>query len=322
MNAILCALLEKEQKNLSRFFETLSLPQVETVLEVLYRCQGLIVFTGVGKSGLVAEKIAMTMTSTGSRALFLSPTNALHGDLGILKEGDVLFLLSKSGESDELLNLLPFVRNRGVKTVGMIANSKSRLAHAVDYLLSFSLVEEMCPFDLAPTTSTTLQSILGDLLAIALMQRKNISKDEFAKSHPAGRLGKRMTLKVADLMIKEDNLPVCLGEHTIEQILPELSEKRCGCVVVVDQFNKLMGIFTDGDLRRAIQKGGSAPLKNAVSLHMTSSPKTINEDALAYSAMQLMESDQKSPITVLPVLNASHQLSGLIKMHDLIQSGL
>jgi len=315
-------LFDKERSYLNDFFDSIDLEAVDQVLEILINCKGLIVLTGVGKSGLIAKKIAVTMTSTGTRAIFLSPTNALHGDLGILKSDDVFVILSKSGETDELLNLIPFVRNRGVKIIGIASRPMSRLAKAADVALSLPEEKELCPYDMAPTTSTTIQLIVGDILAISMMQRKNISIGEFAESHPAGRLGKRTILKVSDLMLTGKAIPVCGPENKLVDTLVELSNKQCGCVVVLDGAGLLLGIFTDGDLRRALQEKGSLALETKIADVMVRSPRTIAPEKLAWDAMKAMESDQKHPITVLPVITKERTLVGLIKMHDIVQSGI
>lgn len=315
-------LFEKERSYLNHFFDAVDLSAVEKVLKTLIDCKGLIVLTGIGKSGLVAKKIAVTMTSTGTRAIFLSPINALHGDLGILKPDDVFVFLSKSGESDELLNLIPFVRNRGVKMIGIISQPNSRLGKAVDQTLVLPAEKELCPYDMAPTTSTTIQTIVGDILAIALMQEKEVSIVQYAESHPAGRIGKRNTLKVRDLMLKGQQIPLCGPESTLVDTLVELSNKQCGCVLIVDKSQRLLGIFTDGDLRRALQGKGVKALESKMGDLMTKTARFIGPDALAWDAMKEMESDQKRPIMVLPVLEDNKTVIGIIKMHDIVQSGI
>jgi arabinose-5-phosphate isomerase len=319
---ILKELFEKQQVSLNHFFEHIDLKAVDVVLDRLIHCKGLIVLTGVGKSGLVAKKIAVTMTSTGSRAIFLSPTNALHGDLGILKPEDIFVVLSKSGESDELLNLIPFIRNKKIPIIGIVSQQNSRLAKAVDQVLILPAERELCPFDMAPTTSTTIQMIVGDILAIALMKHKAFTVMEFAASHPAGRLGKRITMKVSDLMLREEAIPFCNPEDKLVDTLVELSNKQCGCVVVINKEKKLLGIFTDGDLRRSLQKKGGKALDEKIGDLMNDSPRTIGPDVLVWDAMKLMEADQRRPIMVLPVVMEDQTVIGIIKMHDIVQSGV
>lgn len=322
INPLLSELFKKEQAYLNRFFETLDMVSVDAVLQEMLNCQGMIVLTGVGKSGLVAKKIAVTMTSTGTRAISLSPTNALHGDIGIISKDDLFIILSKSGESDELLNLIPFIRNKGVKIIALLSDPSSRVAKAVDLVIQLPQERELCPFDMAPTTSTTIQGIVGDVLAISLMRLKNVSIEDFAESHPAGRLGKRITLTVKDLMVKDEKIPLCGPKDKLVDTLVELSNKQCGCVLVIDEENKLLGIFTDGDLRRSLQNNGAEALESTMDQLMVKGPRAIGPNVLAYDAMKAMESDQKHPIMVLPVLDGELHLLGVVRMHDLVQTGV
>lgn len=315
-------LLEKERGYLNNFFDHVDISQLEKLLDLLIACPGLIILSGVGKSGLVAEKISMTLTSTGSRAFFISPTNALHGDIGIVSENDIFLMLSKSGESDELLNLVPFLRNKKVKIVAIVTNPTSRLAKAVDFVLTLPHEPELCPFDLAPTTSTVIQLLVGDVLAVALMERKRVSYDQFAQNHPAGRIGRRIVTRVKDLMIKGKGIPLCKPEDRLLNTLVELSNKRCGCVLVVNEERDLLGIFTDGDLRRALQEFGPQALHLSMQELMTRTPRWIYSQELAWDALHIMEADQKHPIMVLAVLDEGKKVVGIIKMHDIIQAGL
>ncbi len=315
-------LLTQEKVSLDYFFDHIDLQQAETLVEDVLACKGVVVFTGVGKSGLVAKKIAVTMASTGSKAIYLSPTNALHGDMGMVDSKDIFIILSKSGESDELLTLIPAVRNKGSKIVAIVSNSESRLAKASDTVILLPLKEELCPFNLVPTTSTTIQMIFGDLLSIAIMSKKNFSLDQYALNHPAGRIGKRITLRVRDIMLSGTQLPICDPQATLQEVLVELSNKKCGCIMVANESQKLQGIFTDGDLRRALQAHGSKALEKSMEQLMVNSAKFVSPDILAWDAMQLMEEDQKRPITVLPVLREDKTIVGILKMHDIIQSGL
>lgn len=315
-------LFEREKVALDYFFDHLDFKSVEFLFELLKSCKGMIILTGIGKSGLIAEKIALTMTSTGTRAYFLSPTNALHGDIGIVSKEDVFLLISKSGESEELLQMLPFLRNKGVKLVALISNPNSRLAKACDHIVVLPIEKELCPFDLVPTTSAVCQMIFGDVLAIALMKHKNFSLMEYAANHPAGKIGRKLTLRVKDLMLKEKDLPLCAPNDRLGDTLVELSNKRCGCVLIADKEKKLMGIFTDGDLRRALQTHGSKALDANMKELMTASPRFIKDEEMAFRALAIMEEDQKHPITVLAVVDEDRKVTGLIKMHDLVQSGL
>lgn len=315
-------LFDKEREILNHFFDHLDLHTAERLVEVLKECKGLIIVTGVGKSGLVAEKIAQTMTSTGSRAFFLSPTNAMHGDIGIVSKDDIFLMISKSGESDELLQMIPFLRNRGVMPIAIVNNGNSRLAKACELCIVLPMEKELCPFDMVPTTSTVTQMIFGDALAVALMMHKNFSLLEYAVNHPAGKIGRRLTLRVKDLMLKGEDIPLCKPTDKLIDTLVELSNKRCGCVMIVDSQMQLLGIFTDGDLRRSLQKLGSKVLEAAMLDVMTKTARSIKSDEMGSQALLLMEADQKHPITVLPVTDEEGKVVGLIKMHDIVQSGL
>lgn len=315
-------LIKKQQSYIDYFFQNVDLAQAQALIDQILECQGTVILSGVGKSGIVAEKIAVTLTSTETKALFLPPTNALHGDIGIVKPEDLFIVISKSGESEELLHLVPFLRMRGVKIIGLLCNSTSRLAKICDTVVILPLEKELCPFDLVPTTSTAIQMIFGDLLTVALMEEKGFSMDQFAYNHPAGRIGKRLKVKVADLMLKDKEIPTCKQDDRIVDILVELSNKRCGCILIINEQKQLQGIFTDGDLRRTLQSFGSQALDTTVGKVMSTTPRWINQEELAWKAVQLMENDPQKPITVLPVLDHTKQVLGIIKMHDIVQSGI
>jgi len=315
-------LFEREKAALNHFFDNLDYKSVEALFDLLKECKGMMILSGVGKSGLIAEKIALTLTSTGTRAYFLSPTNALHGDIGIVSKDDIFIMISKSGESDELLQMVPFLRNKGVKLISIVNSSRSRLAKACDLSVTLPMGKELCPFDLVPTTSAVCQMIFGDVLSIALMTHKNFSLLEYAANHPAGKIGRKLTLRVKDLMLRDKDLPLCSPEDFLGDTLVELSNKRCGCVLIADKEKNLMGIFTDGDLRRALQKHGPRALESKMHELMTATPRYIKDEEMASSALSIMEEDQHHPITVLAVVDGQHKLTGLIKMHDIVQSGL
>lgn len=314
-------LFGKQKIYLDHFFNHLDVNQCDAFCKEIKKCEGVIFFTGVGKSGFVSQKIATTMMSTGTKALYLSPIDALHGDIGMISSKDILVILSKSGETEELLHLLPSIRNKGAKIFAAVSNKNSRLAHAVDVSIELPCLSELCPFDLAPTISTEIQLLFGDVLTIALMQEKGFSIEQYAENHPAGRIGKRATLKVKDLMLDLNNMPLCKPIHTLEEVLADFSSKKCGCLVVTDDEMKLKGIFTDGDLRRALQNKGEKVLKECLDKLMIPKPKSINKDSLAWDALKLMEADHKHPIMVLPVVD-QNRVVGLIKMHDIIQAGI
>jgi arabinose-5-phosphate isomerase len=315
-------LFQAYQTELNSFFDRIDKKQVADLLEAIKSCKGLIVFSGIGKSGIVAQKIAMTMTSTGTRAIFISPVEAMHGDIGVVTQGDLFITLSKSGETDEILQLIPCVRNKGATIAAIVTNEKSRIALASDIILKIPVQKELCPFNLAPTISTTTQLILGDILAIALMQQQSFSIDQYALNHPSGSIGKQITVRVEDLMIKDNGLPVAYPHDRIIDVLQELTEKRAGCLLVIDKERKLQGIFTDGDLRRALQKHGEQLFQKKLEELMTAGGRTIGPKALVWEAMRVMEANQKHPIMVLPVVDEAKQVLGLLKMHDIIQSGI
>jgi arabinose-5-phosphate isomerase len=319
---MLSELFEQEKKYLDYFFKNLDIKAAEKIFEEIKNCKGIIILTGVGKSGLVAKKIAATMTSTNSRALFLSPTDALHGDIGIVNKEDVFIFLSKSGESEELLNLLPSLRNKGVKLITLCSNPKSRLAKASDLFIDLPLEKELCPFDMAPTISTSIQMIFGDVMAIALMRHKKFTLDDFGLNHPAGRIGKRITLRVKDIMIMGDGIPTCKpNDHGIDTLV-ELSNKRCGCVLVIDEKGHLEGIFTDGDLRRTLQAKGPNALQLTMKELMTANPRFVKPEELVIKAIQTMEGVGSGEVSALPVIDDNRKVVGLIKLHDIIQTGV
>ncbi len=314
--------LFKEQWDLvDDFFDRFDIPQAEKFLDLLLKCKGAVVCAGIGKSGFIANKMAMTLLSTGTKAHFLSVADAMHGDIGIVGSDDVLVVFSKSGESDELLSFLPFARNKEAYIVAITSNENSRLAKGSDLHIHLPLKRELCPFNLAPTTSPSIQILFADIIATALMMAKDYSLDQYAKNHPAGRIGKRITMKVRDLMISGEGIPLCKPEDILVDSFLEFSNKCCGCLIVTDEELTLKGIFTDGDLRRVIQKEGSDFIRKPIFEVMVKNPRWIDAEMLACEAMQLMESDQKNPITVLPVLE-NDKVVGIIKLHDIVQAGI
>ena len=315
-------LLEKEKNVLDFFFEHIDLPSFEKVFQELLQCKGMIICTGIGKSGLVAKKIAATMTSTNTRAFFLSPVDALHGDIGIASSGDICLLFSKSGETDELLYLMPTLRNKHVKTVAVVSNPGSRLAKIADITMVLPVKEELCTYNLAPTTSTLVQLIFGDIISIALMSERNFSIDDFALNHPAGNIGKRTTIKVKDIMIQGPYVPIAQANQNLMDTLVELSNKRCGCVLIPDEKGKLLGIFTDGDLRRSLQNQGALAMNQTMKDLMTKTPRKIGPEKLATDALKIMEGLEKKEVNVLAVVDSQDRIIGLIKLHDIIQAGI
>ncbi len=314
-------LIAKQKTSLDAFYSELDLESSLLMVEEVLACKGTVFFTGVGKSGFIAQKIAATLLSTGTRAFFLPPIDALHGDLGMVGNQDCVLILSKSGETDELLQLLPFLRNRGSRLLALTSEPDSRLAKGVDLFVHLPCLSELCPFDLAPTISTEVQLLFGDLLAMAVMEAKGVSLDQYAANHPGGRIGRRASLRVSELMLQKERTPTCKATDSVEEVLVDFSSKRCGCLVVLDDKKRLQGIFTDGDLRRALQAKGEKVLREKVGDLMTPSPKSISLKAHAWEALQMMEADQTHPVTVLPVVD-QEEVVGIVKMHDLIQAGL
>ncbi len=313
------SLFEKKRKYLEYFFENIDIEKTQSILQILLNCKNNIIFTGLGKSGFIANKIAMTMLSTGTKAIYLPVTDALHGDIGIVSQDDVFVVISKSGQTDELLEIIPYIKKRHAKVIAVVSNKKSEMIKIADEFIYLPVLKELCPYNLAPTTSTAVQLIFGDVLTVALMQKKNFSLKDYAINHPKGAIGKQITLKVEDLMKKEEDLPICKEEDLIKDVLHLLSTKNCGCLIAIDNNKAIKGIFTDGDLRRVIEKEGSGFLSIKIKDVMTKSPKVIIKDLLAIDAMKEME--EQKQITVIPVVE-NNKLIGLIRMHDIIQAGL
>jgi arabinose-5-phosphate isomerase len=296
--------------------------QVERALELLSCCRGKVVFLGVGKSGIIGQKIAATMTSTGTAALYLHPSDALHGGLGILRADDVVFLVSNSGETEELVEMLPFLKRRDVRIIALVGDVSSSLARQADVVLDASVAKEACPLNLAPTTSTTVTLAIGDALAMTLMQTKGLTEDDFAINHPAGRLGKRLTLRVSDLMHSGAKNPTVPHGSPWVEVVRAISQGGLGAVCVVDEGGRLVGLITDGDLRRAIQNIDHQSLESLkCDDFMTANPVTASPELLAYEALRLME-DRPSQISVLPVTDQDQFCVGLIRLHDIVRSGL
>jgi len=314
--------LRLESEAIARTASGLQRDEIERVVQLLAACRGKIVILGVGKSGIIAQKIAATMTSTGTGALYLHPSDALHGGIGIINAEDAVMILSNSGETDEIIEMLPYLKRRQVPILALVGNLNSTLARRADAVIDGSVDQEACPLNLAPTTSTTVALALGDALAMTLMQVKGLTPDDFAVNHPAGQLGKRLTLTVADLMHSgADNPTIALGAMWVDAV-KGISAGGLGAVNVVDDAGRLAGIITDGDLRRAIQKSDPGLLANLRSDElMTRNPTVASPELLAFDALRLME-DRPSQISVLPVIDGDRVCVGLIRLHDIIRSGL
>lgn len=287
-------------------------------VELLLNCQGRVVIIGMGKSGHIARKIAATMASTGTPAFFVHPGEAAHGDLGMITPQDVALLLSYSGESDEVLVLLPALKRKGVPLIAMTGKPQSTLAREADVHLNSAVAEEACPLGLAPTASTTAALVLGDALAVSLLETRGFGPEDFAVSHPAGRLGRRLLVHVRDVMHAADELPKVQSGVSLKEALLEMSAKGLGMTAIVGQNNALLGLFTDGDLRRALDRNVDL-LTASVNDVMTTAPKTIDQDRLAAEAVQILEAKR---INGLLVVNAEGALVGALNMHDLMRAGV
>jgi len=278
-------------------------------------CTGRIVVTGIGKSGLVGRKIAATLASTGTPAYFLHPAEGLHGDVGMLARGDVVVALSNSGETQELLALVPAIKRLAVPLVVMTGRPASRLAQHAELVLDVSVREEACPMNLTPTSSAAAAMALGDALAIAVLTRRGIGPDDVARLHPGGAIGRRL-VRVAELMHRGDAMPLVADTASLEVVIHEMSLKRLGCTGVVDQAGRLEGIVTDGDLRRAIERGGGR-LPSTVTELMTRGPKTVGRDELAVTALELME---RHRITQVLIVDGEGRPDGILQHHDLLRA--
>lgn len=315
-------LLRLEAEAIVQAANRLQPEQVDGAVNLLLRCRGKVVLIGVGKSGIVARKIAATLTSTGTAAVYLHPSDALHGDLGIVSSADVAVALSNSGETDELLAILPFLKYRQVPIIAIVGNLNSSLSRSADVVLDASVDCEACPFNLTPTTSTAVALAVGDALAVTLMQAKGVTPTDFALNHPSGRLGKRLTLKVRDLMHSGLGNPTVGRQASWLEVAGMISKGGLGAVNVVDESGYLAGVITDGDLRRSIPTTETVNLATLrAATIMTPDPVVVSPDLPAYGALQLME-NRPSQISVLPVVDQARYCLGLIRLHDIIRSGL
>jgi len=285
--------------------------------QLLIACKGRIVVCGIGKSGHIGTKIAATFASTGSPAFFVHAAEASHGDLGMFKSDDVVLALSYSGSSEEILTLVPGIKRLGIPLISLCGEPASALAKASDVFLSTQVDREACPLGLAPTSSTTAMLAFGDALAIALLGVKGFTEDDFARSHPGGRLGRRLLLHVQDVMIKQPDCPKCAESALLSDALLEITSKGLGMVAIVDNHDQVSGVFTDGDLRRTIASDVDFR-KAVISSVMTSSPATTTKESLAVNAVAKM---QELKITALPVVNDG-QLEGVVTMHALLAAGV
>ena len=288
---------------------------------LLFNCSGKIVVTGMGKSGVIAQKISVTMISTGTLAVFLHPGDALHGDLGVIRESDVVVAISKSGETEELLNIFPYVKKVGVPVISITARLESTLAKESQVVLFTPVSEEACPLNLAPTSSTTAALVVGDALAMALMRMRGFTPDQFAQLHPGGQLGKRLLMTVGDVMRSGKDNPMVDIHCKVREMMVEISSKRCGAVSVVNDKGILVGLITDYDLRQAMERGGDL-FSQSIKEIMNVNPSHIFSDDMAVTALNLMENRDR-PFLVVPVVErTSKQVVGMVHLHDLVAKGL
>ena len=290
-------------------------------VNLILECEGRTVITGMGKSGLIGRKMAATLASTGTPSFYLHPAEGIHGDLGMVTAADVVIALSNSGETGEVLNILPSLRRIGAKIIAMVGNANSTLGKNADVILDVGVSKEACPLGLAPTSSTTAALAYGDALALALLKKHNFTASQFAIFHPGGSLGRKLLLTVGNIMHKGDENPTVLADTTVQDALFVITDKGLGAVSVVDENGIMQGVLTDGDIRRGLSKGVDF-LQRPVRELMTANPKTITQDKLAAQALHLMESNNPKPSTVLPVLDENRKVIGLLHMTDLVRQGV
>jgi arabinose-5-phosphate isomerase len=315
-----CLLLEADA--IARTAHSLDESAAEAAFTTIKNCQGKVVVVGVGKSGIVARKIAATMNSTGTAAAYLHAGDALHGDLGLVSKHDVALIISNSGETNELIAMLPHLKQREVAIVAIVGNARSTLARSADVVLVAAIEREACPLGVAPTASTAVALALGDALAMAVMNAKGVTREWFAQNHPAGQLGKRLTIRVRDLAHRGADCPTIDPHTPWLEVIRIITAGGLGAVVVADADRRLLGIITDGDLRRTIQRVDGTSLAGLTAgSFMTKSPVTIGPDQLAYDALRVME-DRESQISVLPVVDDTGGVIGLLRVHDVIGRGI
>lgn len=288
----------------------------EKTIHILAACKGRVVISGIGKSAIVAQKIVATLNSTGTPSLFMHAADAIHGDLGMIQQDDVVMLISKSGESPEIKVLVPLIKNFGNTLIGMVGNMQSFLAQSSDHVLNTTVSQEACPNNLAPTSSTTAQMVMGDVLAVCLMELHGFSGHDFAKYHPGGNLGKRLYLRVADLYLNNEQ-PKVLSNATLKQVIVEITEKRLGVTAVVNNNNTVLGIITDGDLRRMLEKTNELGAITAADI-LTANPKSIEPGMLAVEALDIMRDHDISQLVVAE--NGNYL--GILHIHDLVREGI
>ncbi|MFH1622060.1 MAG: KpsF/GutQ family sugar-phosphate isomerase [Candidatus Omnitrophota bacterium] len=290
----------------------------DKAIQILTRCKGRVVFTGMGKAGIIAQKISATMSSTGTPSLFLHSAEAIHGDLGRVTKGDIVIALSNSGETEEVKKLLPLIKKMGAKLISFTGNKKSTLAKYSDVVFNVEVKQEACPLGLAPTSSTTAMLAMGDALCVCLLKAKKFKEEDFAFYHPGGSLGKRLLLKVEDIMRKGVTNPIVGENKLVKEVLYAITKARAGAASIVNKKGKLIGIFTDGDLRRHLDGGTNLPTLKIKEV-MTKNPITVNNEQLAVEALRILE---EKKIDEVPVVDKSHRPVGMLDIQDLLRAGL
>lgn len=307
--------IELEAKSINGLTDFIN-DDFEKAVNAIANSKGRLVVSGIGKSAVIAQKVVATLNSTGTPSIFMHAADAIHGDLGMVLKDDIVLIISKSGESPEVKVLAPLIKNFGNIIIGMVGNIHSYLAKISTIIINTTVEQEACPNNLAPTTSTTAQLVMGDALAVCLMELKGFHSHDFAKFHPGGLLGKKLYLRVTDLMINNEK-PKVLAQQSLKEVIVEMTEKRLGITAVVDANNQLLGIITDGDLRRMLEKNSAIDSIKAGDI-MTQQPKTIDPDKLAVEALDML---RKNEITQLAV-TSNGNYEGVLHLHDLIREGL
>lgn len=295
--------------------------QFTVAVELILQGQGRVIVTGMGKSGLIGKKIAATLASTGTPSFFLHPAEGIHGDLGMVTSEDIVLALSNSGETAEVIGILPAIRRIGARIIAMAGREQSTLAQNADVFLDVAVEKEACPMGLAPTASTTAALAMGDALAVALLSSRKFTPEDFALFHPGGSLGRKLLLTVENVMHTGEDNPVVLADQLVKEALFVMTAKGLGVTSVVDKEGRLLGIVTDGDIRRGLEKGHDF-LDRPVETIMTKTPRTITKDKLAAQALNLMEKNKPRPITVLPVVDDQFRAIGIIHLTDLLRQGV
>jgi arabinose-5-phosphate isomerase len=290
-------------------------------IELLLDCKGRVIVTGMGKSGLVGKKIAATLASTGTPSFFLHPAEGIHGDLGMVTADDVVISLSNSGETTEVVSILPIIKRIGASIIAMCGNSQSTMALNADVFIDVSVDEEACPLGLAPTASTTATLAMGDAIAVVLLSKRKFTPEDFALFHPGGSLGRKLLLTVENVMHSGEDNPIVSAETNVKEALFVMTSKGLGATAVVDQSGCLLGILTDGDIRRGLETGHQFLEESVVNI-MTKTPKTITADKLAAAALSIMEKNKPRPITVLPVVDKNNFVIGIVHLTDLLRQGV